>query len=488
MLIALLAVFVSAAGSSRPSFWSDEAATISASTRPLPELWDLTRNIDAVHGLYYLVMHGWFAVFPESEFWSRLPSALAIGVAAAGVVALGRQLSTRSVAIAAGAMFAILPRVTAAGIEARSYAFTMAAAVWLMVVGIAALRRDRLWLWISYGTCLALATSLNVFCILMIGPLAAAAFALAPSRRAISSWAIATCVVSALMAPFAVYTQSQSSQVDWIPPLGARTLGELAVEQYFPHVYAFLFAVLIAVVAVLAARRWRHDDAGAARDWPLAVTAVVWIVFPTVTLLVYSLVRQPIYQPRYLSFTAPAVALLAGLCIVVVGRSRRRIACLIAVFAVTGAYNYAMQRAPFAKERMDYSHVADIVAQHARPGDCLAFDVAASWKLIGPLKAARPAAFSKLQDPGRIFSAAELDSLWDAQTTISTWSDHLRDCPSLWTISERDHTLPPHQRGEALAPGPTLGGSPAYEVASTQGFRLVERWQFSMAQVVKSER
>ncbi|TDY02171.1 mannosyltransferase [Mycolicibacterium litorale] len=487
MVIAILAVALSAAGSGRPSFWADEAATISGSTRSLPELWELTRNIDAVHGLYYLLMHGWFAVFPESEFWSRLPSALAVGVAAAGVVALAKQMSTRTVALTAGVMFAVLPRVTAAGIEARSYAFTMAAAVWLLVVGVTALRRDQRWLWLTYSLCLAMATALNVFCILMIGPLAAAALTLSPSRRALTSWAITSAVTSALMAPFVIYTRSQSSQVDWIPPLGTRTLGELAVEQYFPHVYAFLFALLTVVVAVLAARRWRHDDAAAARDWPLAVTAVVWIVFPTVALLAYSVVRQPIYQPRYLSFTAPALALLIGLCIVVVARSRRRIVCLVALFAVTGAFNYVMQRAPFAKERMDYSQVADVIAHHARPGDCLAFDVASSWKLIGPLKAARPAAFSKLQDPGLLFSATELDSLWDAHATIAAWGEHLGDCPSLWTISERDATLPPHQRGEALAPGPRLGSTAAYRVASTRGFRLVERWQFSMAQITRSQ-
>ena len=106
---------VSAAGAARPSLWFDEAATISASTRTVPELWRMLGNIDAVHGLYYLVMHGWFAIFPATEFWSRLSSSLTVGVAAAGVVVLGRQLSTRSVAVAAGVVFALLPRVTWAG-------------------------------------------------------------------------------------------------------------------------------------------------------------------------------------------------------------------------------------------------------------------------------------------------------------------------------------------------------------------------------------
>ena len=84
-------------------------------------------NIDAVHGLYYLLMHGWFAVFPATEFASRLSSALAAGVAAAGVVVLGRQMSSRAVAVTAGVVFAILPRVTWAGMETRSYALSMAA-------------------------------------------------------------------------------------------------------------------------------------------------------------------------------------------------------------------------------------------------------------------------------------------------------------------------------------------------------------------------
>src|SRR5262249_14722990 len=78
-LIAVLATVISAAWACRPSLWFDEGATISASaSRTLPELWKLLGHIDAVHGLYYLLMHGWFAIFPPTEFWSRVPSAVAI--------------------------------------------------------------------------------------------------------------------------------------------------------------------------------------------------------------------------------------------------------------------------------------------------------------------------------------------------------------------------------------------------------------------------
>ena len=167
--VAVLAVVVSAAGAARPSLWFDEAATISASTRTVPELWRLLGNIDAVHGLYYLLMHGWFWLFPATEFWSRFSSGLAVGVAAAGVVVLGRQLSTRPVAVAAGVVFALLPRVTWAGIETRSYAMSMVVGVWLTVLCVAAVRRNRLWWWAGYAMLVITGALLNVFVVLIVG-------------------------------------------------------------------------------------------------------------------------------------------------------------------------------------------------------------------------------------------------------------------------------------------------------------------------------
>jgi len=120
LIVGIVAAAVSLAGAGRPSFWYDEAATISASySRSLAQLWRMLGNVDAVHGLYYLLMHGWFEIFPPTEFWSRAPSGLAVGGAAAGVVVLGKQFSSRTVAVTSGLACAILPRATWAGIEAR---------------------------------------------------------------------------------------------------------------------------------------------------------------------------------------------------------------------------------------------------------------------------------------------------------------------------------------------------------------------------------
>src|ERR1700744_4322646 len=91
LIVGALAAVVSLGGASRPSFWYDEAATISASySRSLSQLWRMLGNghAAAVGGLYSLLMLGLFQIFPPTEFWSRVPSGLAIGGAAGGLVVL----------------------------------------------------------------------------------------------------------------------------------------------------------------------------------------------------------------------------------------------------------------------------------------------------------------------------------------------------------------------------------------------------------------
>ncbi|APE14577.1 hypothetical protein BOH72_04445 [Mycobacterium sp. WY10] len=484
--VAVFATVVSAAGAARPSLWFDEAATISASTRSVPDLWRMLDNIDAVHGLYYLLMHGWFAVFPATEFWSRLSSSIAVGVAAAGVVTLGGRLSTRSVGVTAGVVFALLPRVTWAGLETRSYALTMVTGVWLTVLCLAALRRDRPRWWTGYALMAAGATVLNVFSVLLLPVHAVMVLAMGASKRTRWHWTLATVVACAASAPFLFFTQTQLFQVGWISPLGARTVGMMLVDQYFDHsLPAVVMAGLLIVAGLVSWRRagWRPRR--------LVAISLAWIVLPTVAVLVYSLLGDPVYYPRYLSFTAPAMALVLGACIVALARSSRvAITVLLVIFAVVATPNYLSQRGPYAKEGMDYSQVADVITRHAAPGDCLVMDNSTAWKPgpIRPLTAARPAAFAKLHDYGRGPTGIDRNMLWDAHIAVWTWADKMPGCPALWTVSEHDTHRPAHEQGPALPAGPRLERALAYQIPHRLGFRIVERWQFNFAQVTKSIR
>lgn len=488
LAVAAFAIVLSAAGAARPSLWFDEAATISAATRSVSQLWDLIGHIDAVHGLYYLGMHGWFAVFPATEFWSRFSSCLAVGGAAGGVVILGRQFGSRTVSVCAGVIFAMLPRITWAGIEARSYSWSTLAGVWLTVLLISAIRRDRTALWVSYGALLVISTVLNIFVVLMVIPHAVAVMMLCDRRRSRAGWAVVTAAAVLIVVPFISWCRSQSFQVGWISPLGLHTVGEVVMEQYFDHSVAFALLAAAVLSAPLLVSRLRPTDAGTRR---LVVVAAVWVLAPTAVLLVYSAVSQPLYYPRYLCFTAPAMALLLAVSVVAVARSREWITAALAVFALAATPNYiTVQRGPYAKEGMDFSQVADVISAHSSPGDCVIFDNTTSWKPgpIRPITAARPAAYADLVDPGRGTPAAQRNRLWDQHLGIWGVADQVRRCTVLWTVSERDPSVPSRQSGPKLQPGPRLDRAPAYQVPESMGFHIVERWQFNFAQVVKSTR
>lgn len=492
-VIAAVTMVVAVIGVDKPSLWYDEAATLSAASRPLPELWSMVHNIDAVHGLYYLLMHCWLAILPPgvhpTELVLRLPSTAAVGIAAAGIVVLAKQLSTRAVALTAGLIFAILPRVTWAGIEARSYALTMAAAVWLTVLCVTATRRRAAPWWLMYSVGVVMATALNVYVLLVIAA-HAVVVTLAAERRphAMVPWVLAVGAGILTAVPFLVFSRAQIAQVQWISQLGRHSVGDVLRAQYFTE--SVPFALLAAVVVVAAAllrrpSRWLPDHGA----WRLVLVTLVWMVVPTVVLLVHSALSTPVYYPRYLSFTAPAMALFLGVSVVALGRSMVPVAVLVGLLGAAASPNYlVVQRGPYANEGMDFSQVADVLSAHAAPGDCLALDNTVTWK-PGPIRAltaARPWVYDKLVDPGRGRLAVDRNMLWDSHLSIWSWADRLRTCPALWLVSDRDATQPDHQTGDRLTPGQRLNSVPAFQAAAGHGFRIVERWQFHFAQVVKA--
>ena len=491
LLVGLLTAALSLGGAGRPSFWYDEAATISASySRSLSQLWQMLGHVDAVHGLYYLLMHGWFEIFPPTEFWSRAPSALAVGGAAAGVVVLGRQFSSRTVAVAAGVICGLLPRSTWAGIEARPYALSMMAAVWLTVLLVHATRRENAWAWLSYGVLLAISVLLDVYLVLLW--LAHVAFVCTFLRRRniLVRFAITSVLAGGVLTPFMAAAVGQAHQISWIAPIGHRTIEDVVIQQYFER--SPPFAILSALVVVAAITLWCFTSARLEEaDRQLLTLAIGWLVIPTALVVIWSAVVHPIYTPRYLCFTAPALALILGVCIGAVAVKPWAAMALVCLFAVAGAPNYIWaQRNPYAKYGMDYSQVADLITAKASPGDCLLVNDTVTFMPapMRPLMAARPDAYRKLIDLTLWKRATDRRDVFDTNLIPEVVAKPLSHCRTVWIITQADSSVPQHEQGAALAPGPRYGATPAFAVPHDLGFRLVERWQFNLVQVIKAEK
>jgi mannosyltransferase len=490
LMVGVLAAAVSLGGAGRPSFWYDEAATISASySRSLGQLWQMLSNVDAVHGLYYLLMHGWFQIFAPTEFWSRAPSGLAIGGAAAGLVVLGRQFSSRTVAVASGVVCAILPRATWAGIEARPYALSMMAAVWLTVLLVYAARRDNASAWLSYGIVLAISILLDVYLVLLF--LTHVAFICVFRRRqnVLVRFAITSVLVSCVVTPFVVVAAGQAHQISWVAPIGRRTIEDVTVQQYFER--SPPFAVLSALVVAAATVWWLRTSAQLREsDRQLLTLAIAWLLIPTALIVIWSSLVHPIYTPRYLTFTAPAIALVLGVCIAAVASRPWAAAALIVLFALAALPNYVLaQRNPYAKYGMDYSQVADLITAKAAPGDCLLVNDTVTFMPapMRPLMAARPDAYRKLMDLTLWQRATDRNDVFDTNLIPEVVAKPLSQCRVVWIITQADKSLPAHQQGTMMPPGPVFGATPAYAVPRDLGFRLVARWQFNLVQVIKAE-
>jgi len=491
LFVAVLAAAISLGGAARPSFWYDEAATISASYgRSLAQLWQMMGNVDAVHGLYYLLMHGWFQIFAPTEFWSRAPSGLAVGGAAAGVVVLGKQFSSRTVAVSAGVICAILPRSTWAGVEARPYAVSMMAAVWLTVLLVYAARGESRWRWLCYGFFLMVSIVLDIYLALLLLAHAVLILGFRRSRTVVVSFAVTSVLAVGALAPFVIRVVGQTHQIKWVAPIGHRTIEDVLVQQYFER--SPPFALLSALVVVTAIVLWlRAPDKPAAGDRQLLTLAVAWLVIPTTLIVIWSAAAHPIYTPRYLAFTAPAMALILGVCVGAVAAKPWIATAIVGLFAVAAAPNYIRaQRNPYAKYGMDYSQVADLITAKAAPGDCLLVNDTVTFMPapMRPLMAARPDAYRKLIDLTLWQRAADRNEVFDTNLIPEVVAAPLSHCGVVWIITQADPSLPAHEQGSALPPGPVYGPTPAFAVPHDLGFRLVERWQYNLVQVLKAQR
>jgi mannosyltransferase len=315
--MALLAGAAAVSGTGSATLNGDELATISAASRSLPGMWELAQHIDGHFLPYYLFMHFWIKA-GTAELWLRLPSALAIGVAAWFLADLGRRLHSVRAGVIAAAVFAILPSVSYFGAFARSYAFAAAAVVLAFWALHRALERPQAARrWVLYGVAVALVCSTHLFAVLVLPAHVALA------RRGVVVRMFAALAVGCVPAAvLGLIGYGERHAISWIPQRGAE------VWLKFPKMAAgttafgvLLFAMALAGAVLLwTARRGARGESAAAAGGTWAFALAGWLVLPPLLLLVVSHVVTPVYVDRYLFVTAPALALLAGLAVAALPR------------------------------------------------------------------------------------------------------------------------------------------------------------------------
>ncbi|MGW1374788.1 glycosyltransferase family 39 protein [Streptomyces sp. NPDC002446] len=351
------------------AIWRDEAVTYDMAHRAPADLWATLLHVDVVHGLYYALMHVWFRLCDATlgdalgtAVGLRLPSAVAMTAAAAGVALLGQRLVGRRAGLFAGLTFALVPVVQQYAQEGRSYATVCAAVVWATYLLVVAAARPRRKLWLGYTALMLFACLLHEFACLAL-PVHGAAVVLARlPRRVLRAWALAAGTVLAGLAPLAVFSTRQSAQLSWL---------------MWPDPLQLLTFAVLAVLG-LACARVRVLSRG-----PIGLRAlgVPLLLLPTLLLLLLSHV-EPAYVDRYVLFYVVGFALLAGGALARLlrpageqGQTRaRRLRRTLALALAVAALLPVNVRLRTADSRVDdVTAVAHAVREAAEPGDGLLF-------------------------------------------------------------------------------------------------------------------
>lgn len=349
--------------------WRDESVTWQVAHRPLGGLWDLLGQVDAVHGLYYLLMHAVLAVAGGADqgpaaLWAlRLPSVAATALAAAGVAAVAHRLTgdgpaAQRAALFAGLGYAVLPPVQMYAQEGRSYALVAAAVIWATYLML----RER---WAGYTVVLVLGCWLHEFAVLA---LPAHAFTAWRSR----GWRWSAAAVVAALLPLALVSARQAQQqLGW--------LGRPGWQDWAAYGVLAAAALLLVPRRVTPAPKAPADGRGApppdaaARD--LVRVALPLALLPPGVLLTVSLVH-PWYVDRYVLYSLAGLALLAGARL---ARVRRPVRArdwwpwlLTGALLVPVGFWSAWLRTPESRKD-DVLAVAAAVRERARPGDAVLF-------------------------------------------------------------------------------------------------------------------
>ncbi|TWX38671.1 hypothetical protein ES689_08635 [Frigoribacterium sp. ACAM 257] len=456
----VVGVLVALVGASTVSLWTDEAATVSAASRSLPELWALLQRIDAVHGAYYLTMHFWTGLAGTSPFALRLPSALAVGVAVAGVHRVLVVVGRRDAALAGAAVAIVLPRLAWTGIEARSFGLSAAVAVWATVLLVTALRDGGRRRWAGYALLVALGTALNIYVALLVGAHAlTVALIGGTALRRRGEWLGAAVAGVVVASPVVLLAARQQGQ------LGDNRLGLMqmargvVVNQWFlggtptrvdstasPTEYWALAALALAAVgwALVLVAVVQSARAGRVGASALAVRVLLPIlVVPVLVVVAYSLVVSPLYNPRYFTFAAPACAALVGLGVVSLPRPGIRIAALAVVVALSVPV-LVSQRQVTSKSGTDWSEAAGRLEAGARPGDGVYFAPLdpdpgqVVLRTTDNVAVVYPQAFDGLVDVTRRTGPLEQDTLRGTSWRLGSPAARLDDVDRLWVVAPDD--------------------------------------------------
>ena len=379
--ILLLASAVRFYGSTASAIWCDEGSSLLLSQFSLAGIW-LHAARDVHPPLYFMLLHGWIALFADSLFSIRALSVLP-GIA---TVFLGmwwmRLISTQRAALLAGLLLALLPTAVRYSQEVRMYAWL---GVWLMAATIALVywvktpAKNRYLL--AYAALMAAAFYTHYFSAFCV--LAHWLYVLLLSARKTGpdalikrpAWWVANVAIVVLFLPWLpglvdllqhMDQLKAGGDVGWEPAVDARSLPAMTWQfliqdegDDLPWPLFWLGPLLLLGVLAGAALRDRTP-------YKLPTLLVIYTVLPILLIYLVSFI-SPLFIERYLMFAALGLPMIVAL---VADRlyPRWRVVAVGLLTIFIGAELLGL-RSNFSSEADHFDRLVGHVNQQFLPGD-----------------------------------------------------------------------------------------------------------------------
>lgn len=357
----------------------DEGATVAIASQHGSALWAGIAHDGGNMSGYYLLLHVLIGAFGDGLLVLRVVSALAIVATVALVALIARRLFSAPVALAGGTLAAVSLPLIYWGQTARAYA-PMVAFVCAGMLAFIKLcdppdRGAGRGAWLGYVAAMTLAMYSSFVAVLIVpGQL----LVLVHRRRAWRAVGSALGAVALVCLPLVVLAVRRGSgQLFWVPRPSRmietqvlQSLTSAGLTPSFHHTattYVLMWGTVAAVVALVADAivRWRQGE----DVWGRALV-LSWAIVPSALTFLYSFVSQPIFEPRNVLISTPAISL--ALATTVDGGRRRRMLAMLGVVAVVALR--ALQVVPaYGVSPEPWSTVTARVLAQSRPGDCVAF-------------------------------------------------------------------------------------------------------------------
>jgi len=288
------------------SLWIDEGLTLRYAHLSFPELLATLRSVRAVPPLYHALTIYWLQWLGDSDFSLRFFSTIFSVLVIPATYRLGKSLINSRVALVAALLVTVSPFQIWHAQDARNYSMLTAASI-LSLWSFVSLWRYGGWRWWAlyiFSTEWAIMTHYHGLIVIGVQGL----FLLIQFRRywrQYAAWGVSLAVILLPYAAWMLVGSRAWQGTHWLPRVGlpasywqsavAFSIGKMvpSAQQLLP-VLAFLGIFVLGMAFLLT--RARHSRRAA--DSFVLLTGFVFA--PNIAVWGYSLLKTPIYLPRYL--------------------------------------------------------------------------------------------------------------------------------------------------------------------------------------------